>query len=33
VENFVKVSVSGKTMKVTAKGIDGKILDEFEIKH
>jgi len=33
VENFVKVSVNGKVMKVTAKGIDGKILDEFEVKH
>jgi hypothetical protein len=33
VENFVSVSVNGKLMKVTAKGIDGKILDEFEVKH
>lgn len=33
VENFVKVSVEGKVMKVTAKGLDGKILDEFEVRH
>ncbi|HEX3746882.1 MAG TPA: metallophosphoesterase [Bryobacteraceae bacterium] len=33
VENFVKVKVEGKVMKVVAKGIDGKILDEFEIRH
>jgi predicted phosphodiesterase len=33
VENFVKVSVEGKVMKVQAKGLDGKILDEFEVRH
>jgi predicted phosphodiesterase len=33
VENFVSVSVNGKVMKVTAKGLDGKILDEFEVRH
>jgi 3',5'-cyclic AMP phosphodiesterase CpdA len=33
VENFVKVSVEGKVMKVQAKGLNGKILDEFEIRH
>jgi hypothetical protein len=33
VENFVKVSVEGKVMKVMAKGLDGKILDEFEVRH
>jgi hypothetical protein len=33
VENFVTVSVNGKVMKVQAKGLDGKILDEFEIRH
>lgn len=33
VENFVTVSVNGKSMKVTAKGLDGKILDEFEVHH
>lgn len=33
VENFVTVSVDGKIMKVQAKGLDGKILDEFEIRH
>jgi 3',5'-cyclic AMP phosphodiesterase CpdA len=33
VENFVTVSVTGKVMKVQAKGLDGKILDEFEIRH
>jgi 3',5'-cyclic AMP phosphodiesterase CpdA len=33
VENFVTVSVNGKVMKVQAKGLDGKILDEFEIHH
>lgn len=32
-ENFVTVSVEGKTMKITAHGIDGKILDEFEVHH
>jgi 3',5'-cyclic AMP phosphodiesterase CpdA len=33
VENFVTVSVNGKVMKVQAKGLDGKLLDEFEIRH
>lgn len=33
VENFVKVSVEGKVMKVVAKGLDGKVLDEFEVRH
>jgi hypothetical protein len=33
VENFVKVSVEGKVMKIQAKGLDGKILDEFEVRH
>ena len=33
VENFVIVSVNGKSMKVQAKGLDGTILDEFEIRH
>jgi hypothetical protein len=33
VENFVTVSVDGKVMKVQAKGLDGKILDEFEVRH
>ena len=33
VENFVKVSVEGKAMKVRAMGLDGKILDEFEVRH
>jgi 3',5'-cyclic AMP phosphodiesterase CpdA len=32
-ENFVKVSVEGKVMTIRAKGLDGKILDEFEIRH
>jgi acid phosphatase type 7 len=33
VENFVKVSVEGKVMTVQAKALDGKILDEFEVRH
>jgi len=33
VENFVTVSVDGKVMKVQAKGLDGNVLDEFEIRH
>ncbi len=33
VENFVKVNVEGKVMKVQAKAVDGKLLDEFEIRH
>jgi len=33
IENFVKVSVEGKVMKVRAMGLDGKILDEFEVRH
>ena len=33
IENFVTVSVNGKVMKLQAHGIDGKILDEFEIRH
>jgi acid phosphatase type 7 len=33
VENFVTVSVNGKVMKVQAKGLDGTILDEFEVRH
>jgi 3',5'-cyclic AMP phosphodiesterase CpdA len=33
VENFVKVSVAGKVIKVVAKGLDGKTLDEFEVRH
>jgi acid phosphatase type 7 len=33
VENFVTVSVTGKVMKIQAKGLDGKILDELEIRH
>ena len=32
VENFVSVSVSGKTAKVQAIGIDGTVLDEFEFR-
>jgi hypothetical protein len=31
-ENFVTVSVNGKTAKVQAHALDGKILDEFELK-
>jgi hypothetical protein len=31
-ENFVTVSVDGKTAKVQAQALDGKILDEFELK-
>ena len=33
IENFVKVTVDGKVMKVQAKAVDGKILDEFEVRH
>jgi hypothetical protein len=33
IENFIKVQVAGKVMKVQAKGLDGKILDEFEVRH
>ena len=33
VENFVTFSVDGKVMKIQAKGLDGKLLDEFEIRH
>jgi hypothetical protein len=33
VENFVTVSVNGKVMKIQAHGLDGKTLDEFEIRH
>jgi 3',5'-cyclic AMP phosphodiesterase CpdA len=33
VENFVTISVDGKLMKIQAKGLDGKILDELEIRH
>jgi 3',5'-cyclic AMP phosphodiesterase CpdA len=33
VENFVTVSVNGKVMKIQAKGLDGRILDEFDIRH
>jgi 3',5'-cyclic AMP phosphodiesterase CpdA len=33
VENFVKVSVEGKVMTVVAKGLDGKVLDQFEVRH
>ena len=31
-ENFVTISVDGKTAKVQAHALDGKILDEFEMK-
>jgi 3',5'-cyclic AMP phosphodiesterase CpdA len=31
-ENFVTISVDGKTAKVQAHALDGKILDEFELK-
>jgi 3',5'-cyclic AMP phosphodiesterase CpdA len=31
-ENFVTVSVDGKVAKVQARALDGKILDEFELK-
>jgi hypothetical protein len=31
-ENFVSVSVSGKTATVKTYSIDGKVIDEFEIK-
>src|SRR5215471_16334568 len=31
-ENFVTISVDGKTAKVQARALDGKILDEFELK-
>jgi hypothetical protein len=31
-ENFVTISVDGKTAKVRAHALDGKILDEFELK-
>jgi hypothetical protein len=33
IENFVKVSVEGKVMKVRAMGLDGNVLDEFEVRH
>ena len=32
IENFVSVSVNGKTAKVQAISIDGKVLDEFEFR-
>jgi acid phosphatase type 7 len=31
-ENYVSVSVNGKTAKFQAFGLDGKVLDEFEVK-
>jgi acid phosphatase type 7 len=33
VENFVTVSVDGKVMKIQAHSLDGKLLDELEIRH
>ena len=32
IENFVSVSINGKSAKVQAISIDGKVLDEFEFR-